>query len=120
MAHPQAWVKVNAPVDEGVAPIIEALSAFPQLVTIESCQGDGERPMWVCFQYGDTVKHPWHDLSGFVLGWLGPGLMSRVGDAVTIQLTVGTFGQVQAELTIQPGAEKMVVRAIRALQRCSP
>ena len=37
-AHPQVWAKVNAPVDEGVRALVEALSGFKGLQTTESCQ----------------------------------------------------------------------------------
>ena len=50
--HKQVWAKVNAPVDEGVKKLVEAFSAFPELLTTESCQGDGEGGE-VCFWYCD-------------------------------------------------------------------
>lgn len=37
--HKQVWVKVNARVDEGVAPRVVALSEFEDVVTYSSCQG---------------------------------------------------------------------------------
>jgi hypothetical protein len=30
--HPQTWIKVNAPVDQGVASLVSALGEFPLLV----------------------------------------------------------------------------------------
>jgi hypothetical protein len=50
--HEQTWVKVNTTVDKGISRLIEALSDFPKLKTIESCQGT-KGWAWVCFDYGD-------------------------------------------------------------------
>ena len=48
--HRQAWVKVNTQVDRGIAALIEALSIFPELRTLESCEGT-EDSAWVCFDW---------------------------------------------------------------------
>ena len=40
MMHSTTWAKVNAPVDEGIAEVVELLSAIPGLQTLDSCQGD--------------------------------------------------------------------------------
>ena len=48
-AHVLTWAKVNAPVDEGVKMLVEALSAFDGLETVESCEGPprlGVLPLW--------------------------------------------------------------------------
>lgn len=37
--HKQVWVKVNAYADEGIAPLVHALSRFRGVQTAESCQG---------------------------------------------------------------------------------
>ena len=37
--HKQVLVKVNTLVDEGIAPLVEALSAWEEIRTFESCQG---------------------------------------------------------------------------------
>lgn len=38
-AHRPTIVKVNAEVDEGIAPLVAALSEFPALRTLNSCEG---------------------------------------------------------------------------------
>ena len=92
--HTQVWVKVNAPVDEGIAELIEALSAFPKLQTFESCQRDAAKPVGgkegrpavVFFHYGrHDHAHPHREIADFVLGYLGPGLMKELGDLVSIR-----------------------------------
>ncbi len=39
--HPEVPIKVNAWVDQRLAPVVEALNAFPTVETFSSCQGDG-------------------------------------------------------------------------------
>lgn len=53
--HRQKFIKVNVPVDEGVAELIAALSAFPRLQTISSCQGNGDRPLRI-FLFTASMK----------------------------------------------------------------
>jgi len=37
--HRQVWVKVNAPVDAGIAPVVAALSEIDGVCTAASCEG---------------------------------------------------------------------------------
>jgi hypothetical protein len=92
-AHKQVWVKVNAAVDKGIAELITALSAFPKLQTIESCQGAKGRA-WVSFAYGED----WKELSDFVLGFLGPKMTEEFGDRVDILIRITEDGAIRAEL----------------------
>lgn len=115
--HLQRWVKVNAPVDEGIADLILALSGFPYLRTVESCQGGANQPSWVCFTYGDSPPQTWQDTAAFVLGSLGPSLVQEVGDRVSVILRVTEYRAVIAELTVQPGAMPRTVKALRKLAR---
>ena len=94
--HRQTWVKVNAPVDEGIAPLIEALSAFPGVRTIESCEGNGDSA-WVCFDCGDE---DWMNLSRFVLKVIGPPLMALYGDRVSLSVGITESGMYRAEMTV--------------------
>ncbi len=64
--HEQTWVKVNIVVDKGIKGIIEALSTFPELEIIESCEGSNTQNAWVCFRYGRYWEHEWRDLVAFV------------------------------------------------------
>lgn len=63
--HVQAPAKVNTFVDAGIVPLVEALSLFPRLQTIWSCEGqpghtsggeEGEGKAFVTFSYGNSVK----------------------------------------------------------------
>lgn len=120
MAHAQKWTKVNAPVDAALVELIHALSEFSRLQTIESCQGNRTRPAWVCFTYGDSRRHPRRELASFVLGYMGPELMSEVGDRVDLVLRIISLGRVQAELTVRPGAMRQTVKALKDLARRQP
>ena len=118
MTHRTVWVKVNAPVDEGVQGLVSALSLFPSLETVESCQGDQKRGPWVCFRYGAYWEHPWHELAEFVLGRLAPGLSEEIGDDATVRIQSTTSGQVFGEVAVRPGAAARVENALRRLANC--
>lgn len=111
--HPQEWVKVNAQVDKEVVPLIEALSLFPRLQTLESCQGHGEYA-WVSFTYGDDDR-AWRDAAEFVLGFLAPRLSERAGDAARFALRPHASGGVLVDLTIRPEGLGLVQNTIRQL-----
>ena len=110
--HRQTFVKANVPVDVGVSGLIAALSEFPRLQTIESCQGDSDP--WVCFRYGNYWEHPWKELANFIFDYLGPQLVQELGDRVSLVVRLTECGDVQGELWIRPGA---VERAIVTLKR---
>lgn len=109
-------MKINAPVDQGIADLIQALSAFPRLRTVESCADmDGRGTAWLCFVYGED--NAWRSLADFVLGYLGPELMCLVGDRASVSIQVTTVGLPQGEITVRPGARPTTVKAIRRLSR---
>ena len=116
-SHTQTWAKVNAPVDVGVRGIVEALSGFEQLETIESCEATTDRGLWVCFRYGAYWKHPWRDLADFVLGYIAPNLSRVIGDSANVRLQATSSGQVFGELSIRPEAVSEVETALKQLAR---
>jgi hypothetical protein len=117
--HSQIWVKVNAPVDKDIAGLIEALSLFPRLQTIESCQQDGHRPIWVSFTYGLYQPEPndWQELADFVLGYFGRELTKKLGDRIDIRIRVAETGNIRAELFVYPDSLVRTVRVVRLLAR---
>jgi hypothetical protein len=115
--HSRTWVKVNAPVDEGVSGIVAALSAVPSLETIESCERSTSEPVWCCFRFGAYWEHPWRDLAEFVLGELGPALSRDVGDGANVRVQVTGGGLVMGELSVLPGETKAAERCLRRLAR---
>jgi len=53
-AHRQTLIKVNAPVDEGVAEVVSTLSLFP-VITLDSCQGnDINHKAEISFRHADS------------------------------------------------------------------
>jgi len=111
--HQQVWVKINAPVDEGIALLIEALSLFPPLQTSSSCQGHDNRAASITFRYGDSGD--WKDLANFVFGTFGPKLAARVGDVIELAVEVTTWGDAVGRLSIRPGCIQQVCDAVKVV-----
>ena len=63
MGHRQVLVKVNAPVDEGIADVITALNEIPGVYTTDSCQGRDDGSGFAWFRYGENV----HDAADFLV-----------------------------------------------------
>src|SRR6266851_5913445 len=66
--HRQVFVKVNAPVDEGIAALVEALNQFDGIITLDSCQR-GREGAYVYFTFGVylcTQDADWRQLAEFV------------------------------------------------------
>src|SRR6266481_4734827 len=112
--HRQTWVKVNVPVDCGAAELIDALSGFPKLQTIESCE-DIKEWAWVTFIYGNYWDKPWEDLAKFVFGFLGPRLALEMGDRVRLSMQVTEAGLYRAEMAVQRSAIPTAVKFLAKL-----
>jgi hypothetical protein len=118
MEHPQVWAKVNAPVDQGLVELIETLSLFRPLQTIESCQGNAGEYARVSFIYGCERKEPWKKLAEFVLGFLGPELAKNFGDRVHTSIRVGkTNSWIQGELLIENTMVDEVTEFLKTLSK---
>jgi hypothetical protein len=113
--HDQTWVKVNAPVDSGIVRVVEALSLFPELETVESCEADRVNESWICFRYGQYWDNGWRELADFVFDFLAPQLFERVGDSVSIVLRPRESGVALADLSIRPESKREVELALREL-----
>jgi hypothetical protein len=75
--HTQIPIKVNAWVDEGIAPLVEALNGFHGVWTLSSCEDDRSGrltpyPAYVVFSHQGG-----RDVSSF-----GADLMAKLGTAV--------------------------------------
>jgi hypothetical protein len=75
--HKQVSVKVNTLVDEGIAPLVEALSPWKEIRTFESCEG-GKDLAFVMMEWGDSDNPDITNMAVFVdrlatsfaaLGW---------------------------------------------------
>src|SRR5208282_2848511 len=113
-AHEQVWAKVNAPVDRGVVGLVEALSLFRGLETVESCEGNDREAVWICFRYGRYWVQPWQELAEFVFEFLAPRLLQKVGDNATV-IVRPREGTALADLSIRPEAKREVEDALRKL-----
>jgi tRNA(Phe) wybutosine-synthesizing methylase Tyw3 len=113
--HKQVWIKVNAHVDQGIVGLVEALSSFPHLRTISSCQGNPPRGEEVTFVYGKDAHDGWKAQAEFVFGWFGPRLIEKVGDDVDLSIRVTTLGDIRAHLHIRPSALELATREITFL-----
>jgi hypothetical protein len=109
--HKQSTAKVNVLVDKRVKKLVEALSVFPKLQTIESCQGDSTHSAFVCFLYGNS----WGELANFVLGYIGKELAVKLGDRVSVSIQVNSYGLPRGELTVRPGAIHKLTKVIKSL-----
>lgn len=49
-AHAEVPIKVTAWIDEGVAPLVEALNLRENVLTVASCENDGPQGAYVLFQ----------------------------------------------------------------------
>lgn len=112
MSHEQVWTKVNAQVDKGIAPLVEALSAFPELQTLSSCEGYQDRAATVSFRYGAPSPEAWRELSAFVFGFFGPKMAQKVGDSARVFVEVTTWGETLGGLSIRPGCVSDVAVAV--------
>jgi hypothetical protein len=112
MPHEQVWAKVNAHVDKGIAPLVSALSMFPELRTLSSCEGYDEKPASVSFKYGPDSPESWRELAAFVFGFFGPELMAKVGDYAHLSVEVSTWGEARGDLHIRPGCIQDVAKAV--------
>jgi hypothetical protein len=108
-AHPQVWVKVNAPVDAGVAEIVSMLNSVEGLETLQSCQGDpGEREGYVYFGMGD-----WKTASEFAFERVGPTLKRIADDDAKLTVEATTAEAPIVKLSFRAEATGMVVSALK-------
>jgi hypothetical protein len=109
--HEQVWVTVNALVDRGVRELIAALSAYPSVRTLESCEGNDDSA-WVCFDCGEE---DWRALSEFVLGVIGPTLIADFGNRVELRVYITSSGFYRAEMTVCKAVISAVSETVKRL-----
>ncbi|MBZ5510270.1 MAG: hypothetical protein LAN70_03790 [Acidobacteriia bacterium] len=107
-AHEQVWIKVNAPVDAGVAEIVSLLNSVGGLETLQSCEGDvGGRNGYVYFTCGG-----WREICQLVFQKVGPVLKSRLEEDVTLNVEATSADAPMAKLSFKAEATGMVVSAL--------
>src|ERR1700733_8971881 len=85
-AHEQVWVKVNAPVDAGIAEVVSLLNKIDGLETLQSCQGfPDEAPAYVYFRCGE-----WEEVCRFAFTRLAPALPQIEDVSVSVEVFGGS------------------------------
>ena len=111
--HLQSWVKVNAPIDEGVAEIVSLLNGIDGLETLQSCQGDpGSTDGYVYFCCGD-----WKRLSEFVFERIGPAIKRKLDEDARLVVEATNAFEPMAKLSFKAEAADMVVSALEDVLR---
>jgi len=113
--HASTIVRVSAPVDVGIAPVVEALSAFPRVCTTASCEGKRNAGGFVWFRYGAEEDNA-HEAVDF-LCWLS---LQLVG--LPCELTAEGCGVASLRfcLALPKSAVPQVAKTLRgAAQVCS-
>jgi hypothetical protein len=111
--HPQTWLKVNAPVDEGVAQIVAALNSVEGLETLQSCQGDpGKREGYVYFAYGD-----WRRITSLIFEKIGPMLKEKLDEDATVIIEATGNPEPMAKLSFRAEAADLVASTLKEVLR---
>ena len=112
-AHEQVWIKVNAPVDAGVAELVSILNSVDGLETLQSCQGDpGGRQGYVYFTRGD-----WQKMCQFVFQEIGPILKDKADEDATLIVEATSADAPMARLSFKAEATGIVVSALKEALR---
>ena|ERR1700691_5518261 len=111
--HEQVWIKVNAPVDAGVAEIVSVLNGVDGLETLQSCQGDlNGKPGYVYFACGD-----WQKMCSLVFQKIGPTLKGKADEDATLTVEATSADAPMAKLSFKAEATDIVVSALKEALR---
>ena len=111
--HEQVWIKVNVPVDAGVAEIVSLLNSVDGLETLQSCQGDPQKKDgYVYFACGD-----WQRLCELVFQRIGPTLKKRTDEDAKLIVEATSAEFPMAKLSFRAEATDMVISALKEVLR---
>ena len=105
-------MKVNAPVDNGVAEIVSLLNSVEGLETLQSCQGDPDRPGYVYFLCGN-----WQNVCRLIFEQMGPALKREVDEDATLTVEATSTEHPMAKLSFKAESAGMVVSALKEVLR---
>ena len=109
--HEQVWVKVNAPVDRGIARVVSALNRMEGLRTIDSCEGiSGAKQAHIYFNYGD-----WRQIGELVFDRIGPALWGKLGDEAIVSLEIFNESEPLGKLSFDKEATDVVASLLDEL-----
>lgn len=107
--HREVLVKVNALVQEGIAPLVAAISEIPGLIILESNQGDpGKRPAHLAFRLGD-----WRQTGELLFEQLTSAIPPDLRPAVTLRLQSYDVGLAVGSITVDPAAVAALGNVVR-------
>ncbi len=108
--HREVAIKVTAWVDEGVAPLAQAINEFLHVRTMQSCEGPAE----VTFTYGEEADLSYEEVAGFAL-WLANEFAERREDAVAVTLVCKSLFRFFIRLQVEPDAVERVAAELCAM-----
>jgi len=116
MSHREVFVKVNVPVDRGVAILVTALNSFEGVVTIDSCQKDNRSgEAYVSFHFGKDDNQLTDFLRRLSVG-LGKRLDLCCGFALRMEWFAG--GEIPiAQVRVMPKEIRRIAAAIQSLSK---
>ncbi len=110
MGHKEVCVKVNAWVDEGVAPLVQALNQFLHVRTQQSCEGPAE----VTFTYGEETGLPCGMAIRFAL-WLTDEFAVRGEEQAALRVVCLPHRRFLLGLQVDPEAVDRIAAELRAM-----
>jgi hypothetical protein len=109
--HEQVWIKVNAPVDRGIAQIVSILNRLDGLRTLDSCEGiPSQTPAHIYFNYGD-----WRKIGALMFERIGPALWGRLGSDAVVSLEIFNASEPMGKLSFDKEATNMVASLLDQL-----
>ena len=111
--HAQTIVKANVAVDSGIARLVAALNEFPEVQTLDSCQGEaGVFDAYVYLKCAD-----WKTTCEFLFGRLAPAMKDEI-DGETLKIEVFGNEDPVGKLTFPTGSiDELTVLIQRMNQR---
>jgi hypothetical protein len=109
--HQGTFVKVNAPVDIGIAPLVAALSEIEGLETVESCQGDpGGKKAFVLFRFGD-----WDACGRLLFDHILPAMSDDLRAVVSLTIQAYDETNALASISLDASAIEEMTAVVRRL-----
>lgn len=107
--HAEKMVKVNARVDVEIAELVAALNRYPNLQTLQSCQGEPGGEAYVFFTCGS-----WQSTCEFLFGKIAPALSAKIDDET---LRIEVFGNADpvGRIAFQPESIGEITSEIKRL-----
>ena len=108
-------VKVNAPVDEGIASLVSALSEFDGLETLESCEGEADdRPAFVTFRFGS-----WRTCGSLLFDTLLGAMEPDLRSAVSVSIMGYSASHCHGRISLSSAAVERMTNLVRGVRMSS-